>query len=341
MKRWQTSSMEKKPHNVRLLALLAVLVLLSALASLCFGAVSIAPGDVVRALLGGGGGTAAGRIILFSRLPRTCGSLLAGAALAVSGAVIQGVLNNPLAAPNIIGVNSGAGLAAALCCAMAPTAVAAVAFAAFLGALAGVLLVLFIAERTGAARITLVLAGVAVSSMFSAGIDAVVTFVPDALNGYSDFRIGGVAGLSMSRIAPAFWVILIALALAFSLAGELDILLLGTETARSLGLPAKSLRLVLLALAAALAGAAVSFAGLLGFVGLVVPHIMRRLLGEESLPLLAGSALGGAALLTTCDLLARILFAPYELPVGIVLALAGGPFFIWLLLRQRGGRTHD
>ena len=92
---------------------------------------------------------------------------------------------------------------------------------------------------------------------------------------------------------------------------------------------------------AALAGAAVSFSGLLGFVGLIVPHIMRRLLGEDSRPLLAGCALGGAAVLTLCDLLARLLFAPYELPVGIVLSLAGGPFFIWLLLRQRGGRSHD
>ena len=97
----------------------------------------------------------------------------------------------------------------------------------------------------------------------------------------------------------------------------------------------------MLALAAALAGASVSFCGLLGFVGLIVPHIMRRLAGEESLCLLISCALGGAALLTFCDLLARILFAPYELPVGIVLSLGGGPFFIWLLLRQRGGRTHD
>ena len=340
MKAWQTSSMEKKPHKARFLALLAGLTLLAALASLCFGAVSVAPGEILRALLGGGGRTAES-IVLYARLPRTCGCLLAGAALAVSGAVIQGVLDNPLAAPNIIGVNSGAGLAVALCCAAAPTAVELVPFAAFLGALAGVLLVLFIAERTGAARITLVLAGVAVSAMFSAGVDAVLTFVPNALNGYSDFRIGGVAGLAMRRVVPAFWVILIAMALVFSLAGELDVLLLGTETAQSLGLPAKRLRLALLALAAALAGAAVSFAGLLGFVGLIVPHIMRRTLGGESLPLLLSSALGGAALLTACDLLARVLFAPYELPVGIVLALAGGPFFIWLLLRQRGGRTHD
>lgn len=338
MKSWQTSSTERKPHRRRLLAFLCLLAPVLALLSVCLGAVPLSPGEVLRALLRLDTDSAAGQIVLFSRLPRTCGCLLAGAALAVSGAVIQRVLHNPLAAPNVIGVNSGAGLAVALCCAAAPTAAAAVPFAAFLGALTGVLLVLFIAERTGAAKITLVLAGVAVSSMFSAGIDAVVTFVPDALNGYSDFHIGAVAGVSMVRLVPGFWIILIALALVFSLTGELDMLLLGTETAQSLGLRVKPLRLALLALAAALAGAAVSFAGLLGFVGLLVPHIMRRLVGEESMPLMAASALGGAALLTACDLLARLLFAPYELPVGIVLALAGGPFFIHLLLRQRGGR---
>ena len=196
---------------------------------------------------------------------------------------------------------------------------------------------LLIAERTGASKMTLVLAGVAVSGMFSAGIDTVLTFFPDALNGYTDFRVGGMANLSMSRVAPAFWVVLAAFLLALSLAGELDVLLLGEETARSLGLPARRLRLVLLALAAALAGAAVSFAGLLGFVGLLVPHITRRLIGEESLPLLIAAALGGALLLTVCDLLSRLLFAPFEVPLGVVLSLAGGPFFIWLLLRQRRG----
>lgn len=278
-------------------------------------------------------------IILYARLPRLCGCLLAGAALACAGVIIQGVLNNPLAAPNIIGVNSGAGLATALCCAAAPGAVGLTPVAAFLGALAGVMLVLFISERAGASRITLVLAGVAMSSMFSAGIDAVVTFFPDALNGYTDFRIGGVKNLSMARLAPAFWVILTALLLALSLSNELDLLLLGRETAQSLGLPAKWLRLVLLMLAAALAGAAVSFAGLLGFVGLLVPHIMRRLAGEESFLLLLSSALGGALLLASCDLISRLIFAPFELPLGVVLSLAGGPFFIWLLLRQRRGRS--
>lgn len=335
MSSWRTSSVGSK-GRYGLIALLAGLVLLSGVANLAFGAVPIPPGEVIAALLGRGEGASAS-IVLYARLPRLCGCLLAGAALACAGVIIQGVLNNPLAAPNVIGVNSGAGLATALCCALAPGAVRLTPVAAFLGALVGVLLVLFISERAGAARITLVLAGVAMSSIFSAGIDAVVTFVPDALSGYTDFRIGGVKNLSMSRLAPAFWVILIALLIALSLSNELDLLLLGRETAQSLGLPAKGLRLVLLMLAAALAGAAVSFAGLLGFVGLLVPHIMRRLIGEDSFPLLLSSALGGGLLLTVCDLASRMIFAPFELPLGVVLSLAGGPFFIWLLLKQRRG----
>ena len=265
--------------------LLGGIVLAAALLSVCLGAVWLTPGEILQALFGKESSTAS-HIILYVRLPRTLGCLLAGAALAVSGAIIQSVLNNPLAAPNIIGVNSGAGLMVALFCAVAPTAVAAVPIAAFIGAFAGVLLVLAISQRAGASRITLVLAGVAISGSFSAGIDAILTFFPDS--------------------------------------------------AQSLGLPVKRVRILLLGLAAALAGAAVSFSGLLGFVGLIVPHIMRRLMGSESKCLLSGCALGGAALLTLCDIGARVLFAPYELPVGILLSLCGGPFFLWLLFRKKG-----
>lgn len=340
MKRWRISSIPTE----FILPALVLLAAVSALLSLCLGAVAVAPGEILPALLGRGGGTAA-QIVRYVRLPRTCGCLLAGAALAASGTIIQGVLGNPLAAPNVIGVNAGAGFLTAVSAALWPAWTAAVPFAAFLGALGGVLLVLFIAQRTGASRMTLVLAGIAVSGMFSAGIDAVLTFFPDALNGYTDFRVGGAANLSMARVTPAFWMILAAFLAALSLSGELDVLLLGEETARSLGLPAGRLRLVLLTLAAALSGAAVSFVGLLGFVGLIAPHIMRRLAGEDSSArLLCASALGGASLLTLCDVLARTLFAPYELPVGVVLSLLGGPFFIWLLLRQRRsgqGAGHD
>jgi len=321
--------------------LLGALVLVSAGASLCLGAARISPGELLRALFSGQEGSTARRIVLYSRLPRTCAALLAGAGMAVSGVVIQSVLGNPLAAPSTIGVNSGAGLAAAVCCAAAPTAPQFVPVAAFFGALLGAVLVLFLSERTGASRITLILAGVAVSNIFSAGIDAVITLFPDALTGYSDFRIGGLSGVTMERIWPSFWAIGLCMLALFLLSNELDVLSLGRETAQSVGLSTRPLRLVFLALAAAQTGAVVSFAGLLGFVGLIVPHGMRRLVGEEARFLLPASALGGAAFLSLCDTLSRTLFAPYQIPVGIVLSLLGGPFFIWLLLWQRKGRIHD
>lgn len=332
-------STDKK--TIKLYIALTLGLAVSALAAVCLGSARIAPGTVINVIFGGERETAQANIILLARVPRVFGCLVAGAALACSGAVIQTVMSNPLAAPNVIGVNSGAGLAVALFSALFPSAVSMTPIAAFAGALGAVLLVLLIAEKSGASRITLVLAGVAVSSVFAALIDAVITFFPDSLNGYSDFRIGGLANVTMSRVVPASVVVVIALAVLLSLHNEMDVLSLGIETAGSLGLNAKPLRILLLALAAALAGAAVSFAGLLGFVGLIVPHIMRNFVGESSKELIITSALGGALLLTVCDLAARMLFAPYELSVGIILSCAGGPFFIHLLIRQRGGRNRD
>ena len=329
MKSSQTSSIRNRPW--RLFAVLGAVTLLAAVLSMALGPVSVAPWDVLAALFSGSDGSAEARIVLYARLPRTAGCILAGAALAVSGALTQSVLANPLASPGTIGVNSGAGVAAAICCAVAPTSQALVPIAAFIGAMAATLLVLFIAERTGAAKITLVLAGVAISNVLSAGVDAVVTFAPDALNAYSDFRIGSLENLTLSRLAAPAIVTGVALIAAFSLTNELDVLMLGSETAESLGMRVGKI-------SAALAGAAVSFAGLLGFIGLIAPHIIRRFTGDEARYLLPASALGGAALLLVCDLASRLLFAPYELPVGITLAFIGGPFFIWLLLRQRKGR---
>ena len=320
----------------KVLACAALLAVLAGVLSLCVGAVPVAPGQLLEALAGRGQGTGAA-IVLYVRLPRTAGCLAAGAALAVAGAVIQTVLANPLASPNVIGVNAGAGTAVALCCAVAPAAVGLVPVAAFVGAFASAMLVLEVSRRAGASRMTLILTGVALSSIFSALIDLLVTLVPDALNGYSDFRIGGMNGVTLTRVGPAAAIGAACLAGVLLLTNELDLLALGSETARSLGLRVERMRVILLALAAGLAGAAVSVAGLLSFVGLIVPHLLRRLLGEESRPLVVGCAFGGAALLTVCDTAARTLFAPYEIPVGVVLSLGGGPFFIWLLLRQKGG----
>lgn len=328
-----------RPGKGMIWAFLCALTLAAAALSLWTGSVKLPVSQVFDALIGKNTDSTASRIVLYSRLPRTCAAMLAGSALAVSGAVIQTVLENPLASPNVIGVNSGAGFAVALICAIAPTAQPYAPVAAFGGALAGVLLVAGLSRRTGASRMTVVLAGIAISALFSAGIDAAVTLVPDALTGVSDFRIGGFSGVTMAQLAPAAAFIFPSLVLVFSLSKEMDILGLGSDTARSLGLSAGAVRFILLVLSAALAGAAVSFCGLIGFVGLIIPHVMRRLLGEDSLPLLLSSALGGTFFVTLCDLLARVLFSPFELPVGIVLAFAGAPFFLWLLFRQRGGRT--
>ncbi len=338
MKNWQIFS-TRQTDSRKILFVLALVMAIIAMLSLGLGAEPIHLAEAIQDWINGKQ-TAAVRILCYVRLPRTCAGLLAGAALASAGVIIQRVLANSLAAPSTIGINAGAGFAVALFCAIAPSAVMAVPFAALVGAFGGALLVLTIAEHTGASKISLVLGGVAVSGIFSAGIDAIVTFVPEALNGYSDFRIGGLFHVSMAKLGPAAILIGLSLAVVLSLHNELDLLLLGTDQAQSLGLPARQMRILFLAFAAILAGSAVSFSGLIGFVGLMVPHIMRQLVGEDSDVLLAASAMGGAILLCGCDLLARLLFAPFELPVGIVMSLVGGPFFIWLL-RKRGRCGHD
>lgn len=322
-----------------LLGLSAVLLLILTVISLCVGAVRLNLGQIFEVLFRGGRDSAAARILLHVRLPRTAAAVFAGMGLAGAGVIIQTMLNNPLAGPNIIGVNAGAGFAAVLFCALLPTSALMIPIGAFLGALATVLLVYQIAKRTGASRITLVLAGVAVNSLFNAFTDTVHTLVPEALVGGNSFRIGGLATLSVKVLWPACILIILGLLFAFLMRNELDLLALGDDTAVSLGLNVKRYRFLLLMAAACLAGASVSFAGLLGFVGLLVPHMARFWVGSESRFLLPLSALLGGIFLTFCDTLARVVFAPFELPVGIVLSYLGAPFFIWLLLKRKGGRT--
>ncbi|MBE6968777.1 MAG: iron ABC transporter permease [Ruminococcaceae bacterium] len=311
----------------------------AALASLCFGAVSLTFSELWGAVWDGEQNTA-GYIFLYSRLPRTAACLLAGCALSVSGCILQSVLGNKLASPNIIGVNAGAGLGVALCCALGLLSGWAVSIAAFLGALAAALLIMALARKTGASRTTVILAGVAMNSMLGALRDALTTLVPETASLSGEFRVGGFSSVAMSRLIPAGLLICAALLVTLSLCNDLDVLALGEDCARSLGLRVEPMRFAFLLLAALMAGAAVSFAGLLGFVGLLVPHFARKLCGSESRRLIPLSALGGAGFVTVCDLGARLLFAPHELYVGIVLAVLGGPVFLGLLLRQRGGRSH-
>ncbi len=335
MKSLRTSSAGTERKNARLFltSILALGLLIAAAA--CVGAAKIQAADI-SGLFTGDYTRSGTRILRYVRLPRIVAALFAGAGLAASGAIIQTLLGNPIAGPNIIGVNAGAGLGAALCCVIAPAAVGVVPVAAFAGALAAMLLVYGIAKKTGASRLTLVLAGVAISSLLNALTDTVQTLVPDALVSTTEFRIGGLSAVSEQVLLPACALILLALAVACLMHRELDLLALGDETAASLGLRVKGCRFVLLLCAAACAGAAVSFAGLVGFLGLIVPHAARFFVGSEARRLLPLSALWGAGLMLACDTLARTLFAPYELPVGILLAVLGAPFFLWLLVRRKG-----
>ena len=320
MKRWKPSFLKHKPA---VLALAAVLWLAAAALSLTQGAANLSLGD----LLGS-------PIFRYSRLPRTAACLLSGAALAVAGAVIQGVLANKLASPNIIGVNAGAGLAVTLCCALGSLSGWAIAAGSFLGALAAVALVTAVSRKAGASRTSVILTGVAVNSFLSAVSEAVTQLNPEIAFLSSDFRVGGFSAVSSARLVPAAVLILGALAAVMTLCNELDVLSLGEETAQGLGLPVKKMRPLFLGLAALLAGAAVSFAGLLGFVGLIVPHAARALVGGESKFLLPLCAIGGGAFVTVCDVAARLAFAPYELPVGILMSLLGAPFFLMLLFQR-------
>lgn len=305
--------------------------ILAAVLSLCVGAVWLSPAELF------GGNTPEWRIFRYARLPRTAACLLAGAGLATAGAVIQGVLANRLASPGIIGVNAGAGLGVTVCCAFGAVYGWAVAGAAFLGALLAVLTVAFAAQKVSASRSAVILGGVAVNSFLTAVSEGIITLIPEVGAFTADFHAGGFSGVSSSRLIPAGIMIIVGLAAVFSLANELDLLSMGEETAQGLGLSAKKMRTVFLALAALLAGASVSFAGLLGFVGLIVPNIARKLVGGENRLLLPLSAVFGAMLVTLCDCAARTLFAPYEIPTGIVLSAIGAPFFIMLLLRHKGG----
>ncbi|MGN0494396.1 MAG: FecCD family ABC transporter permease [Acutalibacteraceae bacterium] len=324
--------------RIRLMYLAGVgLLLLAAALGILFGSTPLKISEIISAADKGFTSTAAGRIFLYVRLPRTAASLVCGAALAVSGAVIQGVLANRLASPSIIGVNSGAGLAVTLCTAFGIYGGWRLSLFSFLGAFGAVMLISLGSRRWGASRGTVILIGVALSSFFNAISDAVVTFIPEVGVMSNDFKVGEFSGVTYQRLIPSAVMILITLILLFTLTNELDVLSLGEESAKALGMNTTAMRILFLMLAASLAGCAVSIAGLLSFVGLIVPHAVRRLSGGKASGLLWLCALYGGAFVCICDTAARTLFSPYEIPVGIIMAFLGTPFFVFILIKGKGG----
>lgn len=311
--------------------------------SLCLGTVRFAPWELPGIVLGGADGDrhVVRSILIYARIPRTFAALSAGAALAVSGAVLQNVLSNKLASPGIIGVNAGAGLGVTLCCAFGILSGCAVSCAAFAGSLLTVMVIFAFSYRINASKTTVILCGVALNSILNAVSESVTVLDTDVAMLSIDFRVGGLSSVSYGRLVPAMVLIILALGVLFTFCNELDVVALGDETAQGVGLSVHRYRVFFLVLAALLAGAAVSFAGLLGFIGLIVPHLVRRFAGNESRRLLPLCAVAGAGFVTLCDLFSRLVFAPYELPVGILMSAIGGPVFLFLLVRYKGGHRYD
>ncbi|WP_018718060.1 FecCD family ABC transporter permease [Arhodomonas aquaeolei] len=341
----------------RVIAIAAVFAALwgaTILAGLSVGAVAVPADEVVTILARSAGLPVAPAVpahetvVTVIRLPRVVLGTAVGAALALAGAALQGLFRNPLADPGLIGVSTGAGLAAATAIvfsaaltAVLPflTPVLAVPAAAFAGGLAVTFAVYRIASTEGRTDIpTLLLAGVAVNAIAGAAIGLLV-FVSDdqALRDLNFWMLGSLGGVTWARLAPVLAFIVVPALALMRFAGELDALLLGETEALHLGFDVERSKRRIVALCALAVGAAVALTGVIGFVGLVVPHLVRLSVGARHRLVLPLSAVLGSALLLAADLIARTVVLPAELPIGVVTSCIGGPFFLWLLIRRRGG----
>jgi iron complex transport system permease protein len=271
------------------------------------------------------------KIIWLIRLPRNITAALVGASLALAGAILQGIMRNPLASPNIIGVSAGGGLAAVVIMILLPQYFYLLVPAAFIGSLAATLLIFLLAWNRGLHPMRLILSGVAVSSLLGAFISALMLFYPDRLTGVIDFMVGGLNARTWKHVNTLWPYTIGGIAAALLMAKRLNILALGDDAAVGLGLKVEQTRIIFIVISALLAAAAVSVAGLLGFVGLIAPHMMRMIVGSDHRYLFPASILFGAGLLMTCDTLGRIVLDPVQLPVGIIMAMLGAPFFLYLL----------
>lgn len=310
-------------------------------AGIAFGAVPVAPGEVLASIFRGLSGRSSGMIdalVLQVRLPRVLLAAVVGASLAGAGAIYQALFRNPLADPYILGVSSGAGLGAIVALTLTANATSlrygAVPVAAFTGAVLTMLLVTRLASWKGRLdTASLLLAGVAISYTLAALTSFLMVFAREQMAAVVFWMMGGLGGASWPYLAMIGPMFLMGAAISLSFTRELNLMLLGDERAGHLGLDVRRFKMIALGTASLLTAAAVAVAGLIGFVGLMVPHMIRLTLGPDHRLLLPASILGGASVLVLADLAARVVLAPVEIPVGIVTALIGGPFFVWLLVR--------
>lgn len=329
-----------------LLAALAAGLVVTAIVAAGVGAYPIPPAEIVGSLLRGIGlewGTApdplSEEVLWNVRFPRVVLAMLVGATLALAGAMMQGVFGNPLAEPGVIGVSSGAAVGAVIVIALGLSALGhwTVIAAAFAMGMGTTMLVYALSRAGGRAEaVTLLLTGIAVNAVAGAFIGGATFFSENAeLRSITSWQMGSVGSATWPKVWAALPFAAVGIVAAPFFARRLDLLSLGENAARHLGVDVERLRLALIAVIALLTSSAVAFAGVINFVGLVVPHMIRMISGPGHRVLLPASVLGGALVLVAGDLVARTIAAPQEVPLGIITALIGGPFFFWLLRRTR------
>lgn len=325
---------DRHKQNIIIMILLFAVLVITFFLSVGYGAVPISPKEIVEALIHGEDSGVNYQIIFNIRLPRTIVAMLVGMALALSGAILQGIMGNSLATPNIIGVSSGAGLTALSILILFPTHYYLVPLGAFIGAFLATMFIYALAWKEGVLPARLILAGVAVNSIFGAGNNILISLFPDRLAGAVSFMVGGLSGSNWKDVKMVLPYILVGVALTLLLSEKLNILVLGDEVATGLGLEVEKTRFIFIIISSIMAGSAVSVAGLLGFVGLIVPHMTRMFVGTDHKYVFPTAILLGSIIVMGCDLLARVLFAPKEIAVGIIMSIIGGPFFLYLLRKK-------
>jgi len=338
--------------KITIIVLIVLLILTVAVAA-AIGPVQISPLEVYKIILqkipliGGSiqvdSPPLTQEIVLLVRLPRVLAAALVGVALASSGSVLQGLLRNPIADPFIIGISAGASLGASIAMVTGIGAsllgiLYSVPIAAFVSALGTVFLIYSLSRVGGSvSMLTLLLIGVAITSLFSALVYLIMLISNAQAQGILYWMFGSLTLAGWNYVYMAFPFIIVGLGVILYFARDLNPIALGEEQAFHLGVDTEMLKKILLACVALVTAAAVSISGIIGFIGLIIPHIMRLLVGPDHRMLIPSSALAGAIVLILCDTLARTLISPSEVPVGVITAILGCPFFIYLLLRSRRG----
>ncbi len=324
--------MNKKTSGY-IISTLLILLILASFISLGVGAIKLAPGEVIASLLRKSSRAVNETIIWDFRLARLLLVCVCGAALASAGTAFQGLFRNPLADPFIVGASGGAALGATLSVLISNNGIKVpISLAGFMGSIIAVLIVYSIAEFSNYGSVTaLILAGTAMSTLLSAIVSLLLILSDEVMHEIFAWLMGGFSGRSWSHLHNAILVAPVGIAIIWLMARPLDALTSGEESAQSMGLNLRQTRLIIVIGASLATAAAVAASGIIGFIGLIAPHLARNLVGAKHSILIPTSMLIGALLLLFSDALARTLMAPIELPVGIFTALLGGPFFLYLL----------